>query len=154
MVQINKLYKDWLTHLKVDRGIDEHRQHGNLINLLFFFQNKECRLYSMLLINAIAYTHICRPTLVLSTSDFQFHNYSANISTHHYQAVISGILLRRYSRGLSKYLHKISTSALNWKLVLYYAAWVMNPNKFLNFMWVDNSWNSTRRYVFMGASVI
>jgi hypothetical protein len=41
-----KFLKDWFSHLKVDRGIliQTHRQQGDLISLLLFFQNNEGKL--------------------------------------------------------------------------------------------------------------
>jgi hypothetical protein len=40
-----KLNKDWFRHSKVDRGNSQtHRQPGDFISLLLFFQNKESRL--------------------------------------------------------------------------------------------------------------
>jgi hypothetical protein len=37
-----KFHKDWLIHSKVNMGGGEmHRQHGDFISLLLFFQNKE-----------------------------------------------------------------------------------------------------------------
>jgi hypothetical protein len=40
--------KDWFKHAKVDGGI--HRQHTDLISLIFYFQNKESRLKIPLLL--------------------------------------------------------------------------------------------------------
>jgi hypothetical protein len=41
-IYITKINKDWFSHSKVKGGI--HRQHGDRINLISFFQNKESRL--------------------------------------------------------------------------------------------------------------
>jgi hypothetical protein len=39
-----KFHKDWFRHPKVYRGNTlTYRQHGNLINLLLFFENKESK---------------------------------------------------------------------------------------------------------------
>jgi hypothetical protein len=40
-----KFHEDWFSHSKVDEGDTQtHRQHGDLISLLLFFQKKESRL--------------------------------------------------------------------------------------------------------------
>jgi hypothetical protein len=38
-----KFHKDWFRHSKVDKGGYTHRQHGDLMSLLSYFQTKESR---------------------------------------------------------------------------------------------------------------
>jgi hypothetical protein len=43
-----EFHKDWFRHSKVDiRDSQTHRQHGDLMSQLLFFQNKENKLQSM-----------------------------------------------------------------------------------------------------------
>jgi hypothetical protein len=42
-----KFNKDYFRYLEVERGIQTHREHGDLISLFLFFQNKESRLKIM-----------------------------------------------------------------------------------------------------------
>jgi hypothetical protein len=46
MIIHTEFHKDWFRHSKIEVGlhIQTHRQHGDLISLLLFFQNKESRL--------------------------------------------------------------------------------------------------------------
>jgi hypothetical protein len=46
-----KCHKVWFRHLKVDGGYRDTQTAGDLISLLLFFQNKEGRLKSIILIN-------------------------------------------------------------------------------------------------------
>jgi hypothetical protein len=75
-----KFHKDWFMHAKLNRGDTEtYRQHGDLISLLSFFQNKESRLKMY-----ISWAHkqksndsyskkYCRRILLLTSENLRVH---------------------------------------------------------------------------------